>query len=134
MDIACGSNNREAKRRYRQDMTLAMSLYVLVLVGSVYWLKHGLTGPASYIIAFLPTLPCLLVPRAMIRFFATMDELQRRIQFEAMAFAFTLTAVLTLSYGFLQNAGVPALNWVWVWPLMGILWGIGMVIARRRYR
>ena len=69
-----------------------------------------------------------------IPFFRELDELQRRIQLEGLAFGFTATAVLTLSYGFLQNAGLPQVNWVWVWPVMGACWSLGLAIARRRYR
>jgi len=64
-----------------------------------------------------------------------MDELQRKIQLEAMAFAFALTAVLSLAYGFLELfANFPEVNWVWVWPLLGACQAAGIVMGRRRYR
>ena len=62
-----------------------------------------------------------------------LDELQRRIQFEAIAFAFAGTALLTFSYGFVENVGFPHLSWFFVWPIMAILWIIGLGIATRRY-
>jgi hypothetical protein len=63
-----------------------------------------------------------------------MDELQRKIQLEAVVFGFCGTALLTFSYGFLENAGFPHLNWIWIFPLMAALWGLGQAIAARRYR
>ncbi len=57
-----------------------------------------------------------------------------RIHLQAFAFAFAGTAVLSLTYGFLQNAGFPDANWAWVWPLMGTLWIIGKLIAKRKYQ
>ncbi|HUV96703.1 MAG TPA: hypothetical protein VMV98_04455 [Acidobacteriaceae bacterium] len=63
------------------------------------------------------------------------NELQIRIHFESLAFAFVGTVLLTLTFGFLQAlAGVPTANWVWVWPLMGTLFLIGKRIAKRKYQ
>ena len=42
--------------------------------------------------------------------------------------------MLTFAYGFLENAGLPKLSYVYVLPLMITLWGIGGAIATRRYR
>jgi hypothetical protein len=63
-----------------------------------------------------------------------MNELQQRIQLEALGFSFGATAILTFTYGFLQNVGFSDLNWTWVVPLMIGLWGIGQIVAGRRYR
>ena len=64
-----------------------------------------------------------------------LDEMQQRIHLEALAFAFAGTGVLTTMFGFLANAGLPAVDWgTYVWPLMVLLWAIGVLIAHRRYR
>jgi hypothetical protein len=63
----------------------------------------------------------------------TLDELQRRIQLEALPFGFAGAGILTFSYGFLEGMGFPHLNWIFVWPLMIALWGLGGAIARRKY-
>jgi hypothetical protein len=63
-----------------------------------------------------------------------MDELQRRIQLEALALASDGTALLTFSYGFLENVGFPHLSLFWVLPLMCALWGLGAGVAGRKYR
>ncbi len=68
------------------------------------------------------------------RFFSYMDELQRRIQLEAFAFSFGVTGIVTFSYGLLTYVGFPAISWVWIFPLMVALWGIGQGVATRRYR
>jgi hypothetical protein len=69
----------------------------------------------------------------VVRQLRRLDELQRRIQLDALALAFMVTALVTLSYGFLENVGIPALNMVWVWPLMASVWIIGLLIGRWRY-
>lgn len=68
------------------------------------------------------------------RYFSRMDELQRRIQLEAFAFSFGVTGIVTFSYGLLVNVGFPPISWVWIFPLMIALWGIGAGVATRRYQ
>jgi hypothetical protein len=126
---------RTATRTYRREFTLAFVAYALVLVVSVELLKANPTAGWWRIpLALAPMLPatgCLL---AFVRYFHRLDELQRRIQLEAFAFAFGGTALLTFSYGFLEGVGSPHLDWRWVWTLMGALWLLGHVRATRRYR
>jgi hypothetical protein len=62
-----------------------------------------------------------------------MDELQRKLQFEALALAFAGTALLTFGYGFLEGVGLPRLSMFVVWPLMAALWVVGVFIGRVRY-
>jgi hypothetical protein len=121
-------------RKYAVGVFTAMGIYAAVVVVSIYWLHSNPPAPWKYLIAVLPILPALYVPVAAARFFSAMDELQRRIQLEGLAFGFVGAAVLTLSYGFLENAGLPQLNWVWVWPVMATCWIVGLGFAHRRYR
>ena len=123
-----------ASRRYTVQILSSMAVYTIFVTLSVRWLHHNPPPPWKYLIAVAPMLPALVVPVAVVRFFREIDELQRKIQLEALAGAFTATAVITLTYGFLQNAGLPDLNWVWVWPIMGVCWAIGLAFARWRYR
>ncbi len=64
-----------------------------------------------------------------------LDEMQQRVQLEALAIAFAGTGVLATAYGFLINAGLPEIDWgAMVWPAMVALWALGLVFANRRYR
>jgi hypothetical protein len=120
--------------KYVATMLVSLSLYAAALVVSLTWLKAGVEGPWRYAIAVLPVLPALGVPLAVIRICQAMDELQLRIQLESLAFGFAAAAVATFTYGFLQNAGLPEVSWVWVWPVMAACWIIGQLVARRKYR
>jgi hypothetical protein len=92
-------------------------------------------APLAIPVALLPLVPAAFIPLVMLEKIRAMDELQRKIQLEAMAFAFALTAVLSLAYGFLELfANFPEVNWVWVWPLLGACQAAGIVMGRRRYR
>lgn len=123
-----------ATRKYLIRMASFALAYVIATLVSVRVIQHNPAAPAKYAWALLPMVPALFVPMAVVSFFREMDELQKKIQLEALAFAFATTAVLTLSYGFLQNAGLPELSWIWVWPVMAGCWIVGTIGARRRYR
>ena len=125
---------RQPYARYVAVMCLSLALYSIVLVISLSWLKAGVEGPLKFAIAVMPVMPALGVPLAVVRLLESMDELQRRIQLESLAFGFAAAAVATFTYGFLQNAGLPEVSWVWVWPVMATCWIVGHLFARRRYR
>ncbi|HEX6061345.1 MAG TPA: hypothetical protein VF001_04695 [Candidatus Limnocylindria bacterium] len=82
----------------------------------------------------IPLIPSAFALRAYLRFLGRMDELGRRIQLEALAIGFGAAGMLTFAYGFLENAGFPQLSYVFVFPLMICLWGLGGAVATRRYQ
>ncbi len=126
MDSSC--------KQFRKQGLLAMMAYALVVAASVYCIEKLPLHGWKYLVAVAPIVPALMFVRTILRFLASRDEMQMRIHLQAFAFAFAGTAILTLTYGFLQNAGLPNLNWVWVWPLMGTLWMIGAAMGTRKYR
>jgi hypothetical protein len=71
---------------------------------------------------------------AFVRLFRRVDELHRRMQVEALAFAFGGTALCVISYGFLETAGFEPVSAWWVWVVMALLWFVGLRLARWRYR
>jgi hypothetical protein len=68
-----------------------------------------------------------------------MDELERRIQLEALAFAYPALLVLLMTLGLLELAGVAAspADWsfrhLWQIGVVLVLYAAGMAIASRRY-
>ncbi|MFV3076605.1 hypothetical protein [Niveispirillum fermenti] len=109
--------------------------YAGMLLGTNHAVKSGMV-PDAWLVptALLPMLPCVAILWAITRHIRRMDEFQRRLQFEAIAFSFAATAMLTFSYGFLEGAGLPKLSMFVIWPLMAGLWVIGQGVARYRYR
>ena len=120
--------------KYVVTFVISLVLYGVALVVSLRWLHAGVEGPWKYSIAVLPVLPALGIPYAVVRFCQSMDELQLRIQLEGLAFAFAASAIATFTYGFLQNAGLPDVSWIWVWGVMAVCWVVGVAAARWRYR
>ncbi|MBX5436721.1 MAG: hypothetical protein IRZ33_05825 [Alicyclobacillaceae bacterium] len=121
-------------RRYVVQVISLMVMYAGLLLLSIWLLgKH----PAvfwSYPIAMLPAIPLCLVVWSVIQFIRTMDELQRSIHLEAVTFSFLVTIVVSLTYGFMENAGLPRIPLMCVPVFMCFLWGIGAGLVSRRYR
>ncbi|HYP42232.1 MAG TPA: hypothetical protein VEX13_17885, partial [Chloroflexia bacterium] len=124
---------RKAEKTYTVHLIGSMIAYGLVLVASILILKASTDEWWRVPVALAPVVPAIFGLLAFVRFLGRIDELERRIQLEAIGFGFGGTAVLTFGYGFLENAGFPHLNWVYVFPIMIFLWGIGLAIARRKY-
>ena len=124
----------QVHRRYAIEFSAALLCYAIVLAGSIKLLgSYGETA-WRYPLALSPVLPASAALVAFLRFFRGVDEMEQRMQLESLAFAFGASALATFAYGFLEGAGFPHLNWTFVWPVMGMCWGVGNVLARNRYR
>ncbi|WJH39870.1 hypothetical protein N7E02_24680 [Aliirhizobium terrae] len=101
---------------------------------SIFLLSRVETAALRSILALIPMIPAFAMCWVVLRQLRRMDELQRRIQLEAMGFAFAGTALITFSYGFLEVTGFEKVSMFLVWPVMAVLWVIGTIIGNRRYR
>ncbi|MFY7864655.1 hypothetical protein [Roseateles sp.] len=122
--------------RYLKELGLSLLAYTGVLAGSIAWLnsQKDMATPWRDLLALSPMLPGALVVWAILRQLSRLDELQRRVQLEALAMAFAGTAFISFSYGFLEGLGYPRLSMFVIWPLMAGLWMLGLVLASRRYK
>lgn len=123
----------DASRRSGTLFFAATVAYVILLPVSGLIIRAAPHAWWNVLVALLPVVPGAIVVIVALRFLSRLDELQRKIQFEALAFGFGATAILTFCYGSLQNVGFPDLSWTWIWPLMALLWLVGLIIATRRY-
>lgn len=121
-------------RRYLVEFGGAMILYAVVLFGAIALINANPEAWWRVPLALVPMVPLVFALVAFMRQFDRMDELQRRVQLEALAFAFGGSALLTFGYGFLQLVGFPQMSWFFVWPVMAVLWMAGKVRADRRYK
>jgi len=121
-------------KRYLREFLPAMLAYAVVVIISVWLIKHQIYPSLRIVIALLPMIPALFAMWAAIRYFRGLDELQRRIQFEGLALGFLATCVIFLTWGFLQNAGLPHADVIWVTPVLVFFWGVGACVAKQRYQ
>jgi len=122
-------------RRYIFELGGAMLLYGALLLGANALARAVQPeGLPRLIINLAPMIGAGAVAWAILRGLWRMDELQRRIQLDAIALSFLGTALLTFGWGFAEGAGLPHLRAFAVWPLMAVLWVLGLIVAQRRYR
>ncbi|MFB4391879.1 MULTISPECIES: hypothetical protein [unclassified Pseudomonas] len=122
------------RKRFIVEFFLAFVAYAVCVALGSYQVASSGEGVAKVVWALLPVPSMLLIAWVVVRQLRAVDELARRIQFDALALAFLLTALLTFSYGFLETAGLPRLSMFMVWPLMGVLWMVCTIVGTRRYR
>ena len=75
----------------------------------------------------------LVAVYAFWRMVSRTDELERRINQEALAFAFAASLVLAMSHSLFQEL-LPPLSGLWVAAAMIAAWLVGWNVAVRRYR
>ncbi|HSJ16288.1 MAG TPA: hypothetical protein VK939_17915 [Longimicrobiales bacterium] len=93
-------------------------------------------SPLLLLLVILPAVPFALFLRALVASIRGADELERRIQLEALAVAFPLTLFLLMVLGLLELATeLSPADWSYrhLWPFMVVFWILGQTIARRRY-
>ena len=122
-------------KRYLIELGSALALYAALLVGANL-ADRALApeGALKVAIALVPMIGAVAGAWAVMRGLWRMDEMQRRIQYDAIALSFLGTALITFGWGFAEGGGAPQLRAFTVWPIMGVLWGLGLIIANRRYR
>ena len=128
-----------ASRDYRRRMWPAMILYTAIVFASTWLLKHyQMAMPLRALIAVAPALPISFVLYAFLRYLRTVDEMQRRIEMEAVGVAALIVSQVYLAGGFLQLGKVidipSGVAMIWVFPLMCFTYAIGKFLATRRYR
>ena len=127
------AGQRAIMRRFRYGFIVATLAYVGLVHLSDFVLDVNSGANWRYAVALLPAVPVAISVVALVPYYnRLLDELQQRIQLEAIAFAFLGTLVIAFGYGLLELAGLPGIGWKWAWVLMVALWLVGDWIARRR--
>ncbi|HYN10846.1 MAG TPA: hypothetical protein VES67_25920 [Vicinamibacterales bacterium] len=117
---------------------LAAGLWLGLYFGARAMLEMDGLSPwvrAAIALAPLPAFAWFL--RDFIRSVSGADELERRIQLEALAVAFPLTLLLLMTLGLLQIAiDLNMDDWSYrhIWPFLYVFYFMGLMRARRRYQ
>lgn len=112
----------------------AILAYLMVLVGCVTVAQANPGAGWRYVVAAVPVLPAALVVWLFVRALSRMDEVQKRMQVQAIGFSVALTSLATFGYGFMEGVGLEHLNPALILPGMVALWGVGLVFLDLKYR
>ncbi len=117
----------------------------LAYVATTWLSLHLLSGALAdaslgvrVLVALLPVIPIGFAIRAVVRLVRAGDELQRRIDVEALAIAAlvaglgALSASLLISAGAFDTSARTAL--AWVFPALSVTYVLARIVTARRYR
>jgi len=117
----------------------AWALVAIVVSFVARWcLKQPDWAPAlRVLVALAPVLPSVLYAHGILRWIRGLDELQRRIQYEAMLFATATMGLLFMVLDLLQSAGC-LISFRWGWEgFFALAFGLlllGSILSNRHYR
>ena len=127
--------NLSTRLPQRSEFVFAV-LFALTCIVARFLLEQALAARLAVAVALLPVPVFALWLLALNRGLRQLDELQRRIQLEAVAIAFLLTLLVLMTLGLLELAVAfsPA-DWSYrhVWALLPLFYVVGLAAARRRY-
>lgn len=119
---------------YFREFFGAMVVYVVVLFATIPFRDAADATPVKVLWALAPVLPLVLVFWAVVRQYNRMDEMMQRMQSEAFALGAIILGFATVSWGFVETAGLPRLPTILVGPALVALWGLCLPIVMRKYR
>jgi hypothetical protein len=126
---------RRAARRYAVQFSVTMALYVVVLVSALEIIQHyNMAGTWRAVLLLLPLIPVIAIVPTFLRWYRDTDEFERRITTESLAIAASITAVCSVTYGFLELAGFPKPSAWSTWIVVMGSWFLARLILRLRYR
>lgn len=111
--------------------------WMLAFIGARLALESvALAPPLRVAAALLPVPLAGLALLAILRGARQLDELEQRIQLEALAFAFVIAVLLLMTLGLMELAiELDRDNWSYrhVWAMLPLTYFVGLALARRRY-
>jgi len=135
-DGACGPSGPEARRGTRRLLTVT-AFWMLAVLGAMLMLRRewvAVGTPVAFALAGLPTLLGVAVVVAYGAYLRSRDELQRRIELEALALGFGAGMVFLWGWRLLERAGAPAIDLTDPTLVMMGFYCLGIVLGRRRFR
>ncbi len=109
-------------------------IFLFVFMAAIYLLENETMPTFRMVVAIAPAIPGFIFFLFMADAISRLDELQRRIQIEAIAIGFGISLLVTMVYGLLGLAGLPQASWLYVAVVMVFSWLIGKLWIRWKYR
>lgn len=125
--------SKAAVRTYTASMVLLGAGYVGLLFLALYAIRTWEHSPWRFVAALGPAVPVVLGSFSVMRLFRSYDELQRKLAGEALQVAFAVTATVTFAYGWLQFAGLPPINFTFVFPFMWVVFALAYAVRWGMY-
>ena len=115
-------------------MLISGILFMAILLAAIWMLNNRIGQEYQFLIALAPTIPGILLALSIGSAIAQLDELQRRIQLEAIGIAFGGSIIASLTYALLVLAGFPQVSWMFVPLILMMFWLVGKLWTMWKYR
>ena len=129
---------RPPKMRYPmvlfRRILFSATFTLLASFGYSYLLDQNLSQSQQFWVVLLPLAGWAALVISLGMAIASLDELQRRIQIEAIAIGFAGTAIFVGGYALFQFAGVADINVGVVLLAMSLFWLLGKLLTLWKYR
>jgi hypothetical protein len=117
-----------------RQIFISAFLFFVILLGSQWLLNQDISQSYQYLVAAAPSVPAIWLAYSIGSAIVQLDELQRRIQLEAIGIGFAGSVVISLMYALLVQVGIPQISWMFVPLLMLLLWAVGKLWTMWKYR
>jgi|SRR5579884_164092 len=122
-----------AKRQYKVRFWIAMIAYVIV-IWPITDAVGRTAGSWKVVLALTPLIPIAAIFIFAVQMIRGIDELERQIHIEALAIAAGVTALVSVTYGFLEVAHLPRPSAWFTYGLVMLSWAIATPFVSRKYK
>ena len=132
MSLSESAGRKDLARVVAISLAAGAIFLIAVLRLASYVADHAAEPVIPWLVALTGIALTAVVVVAM-RSLRRMDELERKMHTEAMAFAFLCSILIIAAYTFLKAAGLETPPVHWLLPAMMSCWAMGVLLAFRRY-
>ena len=125
---------KRIKNTYIREMMISVLLYSALLVLAITVGRPLEAGLPRTLLLVSPMIGFGLMLWAIARHIGRVDEYIRRLILESVSLGAGITAGLTFTYGFLENAGFPRLSMFSVWIVLCISTMVACALRRLKGR
>jgi hypothetical protein len=125
---------KRIKNAYFREMFGAVLLYTVLLVLALRVGKPMPEGALRTLLLVSPMIGFGAMLWAIARHIGRVDEYIRRLLLESVSLGAGITAGLTFTYGFLENAGFPRLSMFSVWIVLCVATMLACALRRLSQR
>lgn len=122
-----------AKRQYKVRFIVSIAAYMAIIFPLVSAADRA-TGAWKILLALTPLIPLVVVFVSAIQMIRGIDELERQIHIEALAIAAGITALLSVTYGFLEVAHFPHPSAWFTYAVVMVAWCAATPFVSRKYK
>jgi hypothetical protein len=112
-----------------KQLIIGLTVFAASIVVSHLAKPHLYWDTRSFLLALIPVFPAIFVGFVAVRMLAWLDELQRKIQLNALTFSLVSTILVLFAAGLV---GVPV-SPAFILTVIVAFWAIGWATTQRRY-